>query len=229
MQKGLDLLLKKYSVSTAGKLEGFRAVKIDGKEYPLLPWESERKFVELKYLAKSRLGNPCTYRVGHTVAKGRDVFEVLRREAGVVEFTTGSAVQEVFAIGGESVLNAVLETKSGFVCTLEIAATLPAGEREIEKHEIITDNGVACDMVVDTQVPQSSVYVFGGDKKQFTDVDAELYGYTQDEAAAIRNAFALCKDETQRKHNEEQAKHLDAVVAAAKKSLRDTENIKVVG
>ena len=228
MQRGLDLLLKKYSVNAAGKFKNAHTAEIDGEEYPLLPWESERKFAELKNIAAGRLGNPCTYRVAHSVAQGGDVFEVLRREAGVVEFTVNSAVKEVFAIGGKDVLNAVLETENGYVCTLEIAATLPKGEREIEKHEIITDNGAACDMVVDTQVPQSSVYVFDGVKKQFTDVDAELYGYGADEVAAIRNAFELCRDEKRRAHNKKQAEHLDAVIAAAKRSLQETENIKVV-
>ena len=51
MQKGLDLLLTKYSTPDKAKMLADGFVEICGERYPILPWESERRFVEL--LAKS--------------------------------------------------------------------------------------------------------------------------------------------------------------------------------
>ncbi len=226
MEKGLNLLLNKYAVNADAHI-GSVSVSIDGKEYPLLPWENERRFVELRNLVNGRVGQLCTYRIGHTAQKGTDLWELLYREAGIVEFTTGSPVKEVFALQQGQCMNAILETENGCVCTVELAATLTEGN--VDKHEIITDNGIACDRVVDTQVPQSSIYVMGKENKCFTDVDAELYGYSIYEASLIRNAFALAQNPALREENAQKAAHLKEVVAAAKNSIETLENVKVGG
>lgn len=228
MQKGLELLLNKYSVNATAEIKNQSLAVIDGKDIPLLPWESERRFVELRNLVVlKRVGNMCTYRIGHTAAKTADIFEILKRELGIVEFTVDSQVKEIFAIKGKNALNVIAETENGCVCTIEIACTLNDGEEVVDKHEIITDNGIACDMVVDTQVPKNSIYVFGDNKLAFTDTDSELYGYAQAEITAIRNAFAACKDEKVAKHNVEANARLDREVEAAKKSIENLENVKV--
>ena len=68
MQKGLDLLLEKYSVNAKAVLSvDGKTVIVDGKEIPVLSWESERRFIELRNLVLTgRLGNMCTYRIGRT-------------------------------------------------------------------------------------------------------------------------------------------------------------------
>ena len=179
MQKGLDLLLNKYSVSEKAVLSADgKTVVVDGKEIPVLPWESERRIIELRNLVVTgRLGNMCTYRIGSTSKKGSDLFEMLKREIGILEFTVNSTVKEIFAIAGGNAMNCIAETENGCVATIELGATLDAGQKDIDKHEIITDNGVACDRVVDTQKPQESIYVYGKNEMTFTDTDAELYGY----------------------------------------------------
>ena len=229
MQKGLDLLLNKYSVSGDVLLsEDGKTVAVNGKAIPLLPWESERRFIELHNLVQTgRLGNMCTYRIGLTAEKGSDIFGLLAREIGILEFTVNSAVKEVFAIAGQNTMNCIVETENGCVCTIELGATLECGEREIDKHEIITDCGVACDRVVDTQMPQSSIYVFGKKNRVFTDTDAELYGYSEGEINRIRNAFAVAKTADVQKANTEKWTHIEKVVAAAKTSLVTLENVKV--
>ena len=192
MQKGLDLLLTKYSTPDKATFleDGF--VEIGGESYPTLPWESERRFIELRNLViNKRVGNMCTYRIGHTAHKGANLYKLLFREIGILEFTVDSPVKEIFAIGGNNTLNCIAETENGCVCTIELGATLEAGEAEVDKHEIITDSGVACDRVVDTQVPQSSIYVYGKNCCVFCDTDAELYGYSEIEINTIRNAFLL--------------------------------------
>ena len=229
MQKGLDLLLDKYSVAAKAVLSAdAKTVKVDGVDVPLLPWESERRFIELRLLVlNGRLGNMCTYRIGHTAKKGSDLFELLAREVGILEFTIDSKAKEIFAIAGKNTMNCIVETENGCVCTIELGATLAEGERSVDKHEIITDRGVACDRVVDTQMPQESIYVLGKNKKVFMDTDTELYGYKEIEINTIRNAFAVAKSADAQRANSEKCAHLAKVVAAAKASLASLENVKV--
>ena len=229
MQKGLDLLLNKYSVSAKAVLSADgKTVAIDGKEVPVLPWESERRIIELRNLVLTgRLGNMCTYRIGHTAKKGTDLFEMLAREVGILQFTVNSNAKEIFAIAGKNTLNCIVETENGCVCTIELGATLENGQKDVDKHEIITDSGVGCDRVVDTQMPQDSIYVFGKNKQAFMDTDAELYGYEEIQINTIRNAFALAKSEELRKANAEKWARIQKVVDGARKSLATLENVKV--
>ena len=229
MQKGLNYLLDKYSVGKEAILSSDgKTVKIDGENVPTLPWESERRFIELRGLVMTgRLGNMCTYRIGHTAKKGTDLFELLSREIGILEFTVNSAAIEIFAIAGNNSMNCIVETKNGCVATIELAATLEEGERDIDKHEIITDAGVACDRVVDTQMPQESIYVYGKKEEVYMDTDAELYGYKECEINTIRAAFANAKSPELCKEKCAKMAHIEKVVAGAKASLLALENVKV--
>lgn len=230
MQKGLDLLLTKYSTPDKATFLADGFVEICGEHYPTLPWESERRFIELRNLVlNKRVGNMCTYRIGHTAAKGTNLYNLLFREIGILSFTVASPVKEIFAIGGINTMNCIAETENGCVCTIELAATLSEGEPEIDKHEIITDNGVACDRVVDTQVPQSSIYVYGKKDAVYTDTDAELYGYSELEINTIRNAFVLASKKEARSAAVDKYEHIAKVVEAAAKSLETLENVKVGG
>ena len=229
MQNGLNYLIDKYSVATDAKLSADgKYVVIDGESIPTLPWESERRFIELRNLVVlGRVGNMCTYRIGRTVKAGSDLFEALEREIGILEFTVNSEVKEIFAIKGNNAMNCIAETENGCVCTIELGATLTEGETEVDKHEIITDNGVACDRVVDTQIPQSSIYVRGSKWDTYTDTDAELYGYSEIQINTIRNAFSVAKDAQARALNKEKYQRIKKVVEAAKRSLATLENVKV--
>ena len=231
MQKGLNYLLEKYSVAARAELaENGSTVAINGVNYPVLPYQSERRFIELRNLViLGRVGNMCTYRIGHTAQVGTDLFALLAREIGILEFTVNSKVIEIFAIAGKNTMNCIAETANGCVCTIELGATLKAGQADIDKHEIITDNGVACDRVVDTQVPQSSIYVYGEKDATFMDTDAELYGYKEMEINQIREAFAMAKSAEKCAESAAQYAHINAVVDAAKQSLASLENIKVGG
>jgi hypothetical protein len=231
MQKGLDLLLNKYSVSEKAVISpDGKCVEINGQCLPVLGWESERRIIELRNLVVTkRLGNMCTYRIGHASNKGKDIFELLEREIGILEFTVNSEVKEIFAISGKNTLNCIAETQNGCVCTIELATTFEEGVKDIDKHEIITDNGVGCDRVVDTQMPQQSIYVFGKENTVYCDTDAELFGYEEWQINAIRNAFALAKNKDMIKANVEKYNHIKKVVECAKISLEKLENVKVEG
>ncbi|MBP3591740.1 MAG: hypothetical protein J6K14_04590 [Clostridia bacterium] len=229
MQKGLNYLLDKYSVGTEAILSpDGKTVKINGENVPVLAWESERRFIELRGLVMTgRLGNMCTYRIGHTAKKGTCLFELLAREIGILEFTVNSKTTEIFAIAGNNTMNCIVETENGCVCTIELGATLEEGEKDIDKHEIITDSGVACDRVVDTQMPQQSIYVYGKKQEAYMDTDAELYGYKECEINTIRATFANAKSPEICKEKCAKWAHIEKVLAAAKASLDTLENIKV--
>mgnify|MGYP003291118068 CR=1 FL=1 len=81
---------------------------------------------------------------------------------------------------------------------------------------------IACDVVVDAQLKQDSIYVFGAKNKKFTDVDFELYGLSADEIAIVRSAFNIAqkgtKDEMVAIDNE-----LKAMVEKAKLSVATGE------
>ena len=64
----------------------------------------------------------------------------------------------------------------------------------MDRHEIIARRGIACDRVVDTQVPQSSIYQFTANgEKRYTDIDTELFGFSNAEILLIRAAFEVLR------------------------------------
>ncbi|MBQ4065838.1 MAG: hypothetical protein IJD10_07030, partial [Clostridia bacterium] len=195
-----------------------------------LPWRAERRFTELKSLVDSgELHGISTMRTLRVVKAGSDLYEQLYREIDICRFILGTEITEIFAIeGGEYTLNAIAATAAGYVCSLELSATLQSGQPNIDKHEIIAIGGVACDRAADTQVPQNSVYVYGekAEPDTYTDVDAELYGLTPDECAIVRYAFDVAKNGTD--HTGESEADL-AVVDAAKRSVATTANIILGG
>jgi hypothetical protein len=123
---------------------------------------------------------------------------------------------------GDHVLNAISTFEDGVVCTIEISATLAKGEAPKDKHEIIAQRGTCCDVVVDAQLHQESIYFFGAENKKFTDVDFELYGLSIDEIAIVRSAFAIAQ-----KNLSEEMLALGAytakLVALAKRSAENGE------
>ncbi len=99
-----------------------------------------------------------------------------------------------------------------------------------DRHELIARRGVASDRVVDTQVPQSSVYVWsdsGAD--DFTDTDAELARLDPDSVALVRAAYdALSRPEGReelRLEHERQRR----LVAMAYESDRQQKRLHVEG
>ncbi len=197
LQKGLIFLLEKYASGKKAELISRELVCSDGKEIPLLPWRCQRRFTELRDLVRlGRIEDVSVIRISHIAKKGTPLTSILRRELDVCSFLLDSPVKVEHAVyGGELTCNMVATLANGVVCTIEAAATLPAQAEKIDKHEIIARRGVACDRTVDTQVPQSSVYVFSDrGAESYTDTDFELYGLTEEDAAVVRQAFLAVTD-----------------------------------
>ena len=195
LQEKLDFLLEKYSVEAKAVLKDENTVEIDGKDYPIMAHRSERRFIELKNIVNNgTLVGISVMRVARIVESGKDIYEELYREFDLCQFVLQRKIKSVTVMENGNVLNAIATTEDGIVCTIEISATLKKGEIEKDKHEIISQRGIACDVVVDAQLKQDSIYVFGNENKKYTDVDFELYGLSIEEIAVVRAAFSVAQN-----------------------------------
>ena len=194
LQEKLNFLLEKYSVETPATLKDGNTVIIGGKEIPLLPWRLERRFIEQKNIVTGgTLQGISVMRVARIIEKDADIYQALYRELDICQFVLGRKLASIMVMTGDHVLNAISTCEDGVVCTIEISATLAKGEAPKDKHEIIAQRGTCCDVVVDAQLHQESIYFFGAENKKFTDVDFELYGLNIDEIAIVRSAFNIAQ------------------------------------
>lgn len=228
MQEKLNFLLEKYSIKKEAVLKGTDFVTVNQKQYPLLWWRSERRFVELRKLVKgSTLKGISVMRTLRIVNRGSDLYRELFRELDLAQYILGTKIMEIFAVGDpDHALNIIAKCTEGYLCTLEISATLSQGTKVIDKHEIIAASGVACDRVTDTQIPQHSIYVYGQgtEPETYTDVDAELFGLSVEECAIVRNAFDIAKTENDFSGESAGLSHL---LECVNQSLKNVENVTV--
>ena len=218
LQEKLNFLLNKYSVDVKAELKDRKTVVIDGQELPLLSHRNERRFLEQKNIVTGgTLQGISVMRVARIIEKGSDIYEALGRELDICQYVLQRNLASVMVMQNDNVLNAISTCEDGVVCTIEISATLAAGEIAKDKHEIIAQRGTCCDVVVDAQLKQDSIYVFGAENKKFTDVDFELYGLSIEDIAVVRAAFGIAQ-----KKNYEEMKAIDArmqkLVELAKRS-----------
>jgi len=223
LQEKLDFLLEKYSVERKAILKDCKTVVIDGKEIPTLSHRSERRFIELKNIVNNgTLVGISVMRVARIVEAGKDIYEELYREFDICQYVLQRKIKSVTVMENGNVLNAIATTEDGIVCTIEISATLKKGEIAKDKHEIISQRGIACDVVVDAQLKQDSIYVFGNENKKYTDVDFELYGLSIEKIAIVRAAFSIAQnnsaDEMMSVHE-----NLCTLLDMAKKSAKSGE------
>ncbi len=194
LQEKLNFLLEKYSVSKTAILKNDRIAVIDGIDVPLLSHRSERRFTELKNIVQGgTLFGVSVMRVARIVEKDPELNEVIYRELDLCEFVLGKRIVSVMAMQNDNTMNIIATAEDGIVCTIEVSATLVKGAKAIDKHEIISQRGIACDTVVDAQIKQDSIYVYGDTEQRFTDVDFELYGLSTEEIAVVRAAFTAAQ------------------------------------
>ena len=208
LQEKLDFLLEKYSVDVKAVLKDNKTVVIDGMELPILSHRNERRFIELKNIANNgTLVGISVMRVARIIEKGSDIYEALYRELDLCQFILQRKIKSIMVMQNDNVLNAIATAEDEIVCTIEVSATLSEGEIPKDKHEIISQRGIACDVVVDAQLKQDSIYVFGQENKKYTDVDFELYGLSIEEIAVVRAAFGLAQNK-----NYDEMKNIDVTL-----------------
>ena len=188
LNEKLNFLLGKYSVESDIQIKDTETAVINGNEVALLSHRLERRFIELKNVVNNgTLVGVSVMRVARIIEKGSDIFAALYREFDIIQYVLNRKIKSVMAMENGNVLNAIATTEDGVVCTIEISATLKKGEIPKDKHEIIAQHGIACDVVVDAQLKQDSIYIFGEENKKFTDVDFELYGLSIEDIAVLHS------------------------------------------
>ena len=223
LQQKLDFLLKKYSVDDRPVIKNHKEFLIGDKAYPILSHRSERKFIELKNIVNNgTLEGISVMRTSRIVEKSKDIYEELYREIDICRYVLQREMKSVMVYDNGNVLNAILSAEDDIVCTIEIASTLKEGDVPKEKHEVIAKRGTACDIVVDSQLRQDSIYILGENNATYTDVDFELYGLSYDEINMVRNVFFVSRDKEYdnvlRDHNT-----VSNLVDLAKKSAKSGE------
>ena len=201
---------------------------------PLRPWRSERRFVELKRLIDEQTVSPLLMCRFACLTDGSEMplEAILYREFDLVEWISGARIVRIYASMAESekVANVLVRLANEVICSVEAATTLPPGTPIQDRHEMIARRGVASDRVVDTQVPQSSVYLFGdAQTEQFTDTDAELFGLDSGDVALVRSAYeALSRPENRGEMRRDHAR-LRRLVGTAYESVRQGRRLNLEG
>lgn len=200
---------------------------------PLLPWRSERRFVELKRMIEDRTLEALSMCRFSCLTDGRsmDLPAVLYREFDLAEWLAGSPIEAVTAsIQAGRWANVIVRLAGGVVCGIEVGTTLPAGTAILDRHELIARRGVACDRLVDSQVPQSSVYTFtASGTGQYTDVDAELFGPEAGEVSLVRAAYDVLLHPDQTGILRQQHRRLSGLVRLALESDRQGRRLAAEG
>lgn len=225
LQDKLDFLLEKYQVDTKAVIKDKDTVTVDSKDIALLSHRYQRQFIELKNIASNgTLVGISVMRVARIITKGSDLYKALYRELDLCQWILNDEIKQITVMENGNVLNVIATTKTDIVCTIEVSATLKEGSDPIEKHEIISQRGIACDVVVDAQLKQDSIYVYGSDNKKYTDVDFELYGLSIEEIAVVRSAFAIAQKKNYCENIDADVQ-LKKLIEAAEKSAKTTERV----
>lgn len=187
-------------------------------DLPLQPWRCNRKYIELeKMISSGTLENPCLLRFCHLTDARTELRDILYREFDLAEFVTGHKIVAVHAVFTHNRSGSVIiKLDNGVIGSVEVSNQLPETQTEVDRHEIVAQRGVASDIVVDTQIPQQSIYLMTQESpKVFTDTDGELYGLDDKQIERVRSRFAFLKDRTTEEWHIEQDAHIIAAVNAA--------------
>ncbi len=213
-EQALASLLKKYHVhvpepfhlDSPDDTPGLHLVpgwKLTGKplndhQIPLLSWRAKRKFIELKKIVKeATVENPRMFRFSCTGNKDRWHWQdLLYRELDICEFIGDSSITSLqAAITDNETGNIILRLDNGILCSIEISILLPSGKALADRHEIIAQRGVASDLVVDTMIPQNSIYTYTeSGENHYKDTDEELFGFDEEQIDLIRAGFLVLKE-----------------------------------
>jgi hypothetical protein len=245
VEKALSMLLEKYSIKPKqpfhlfkngndDSLELFPGYNFKNKDLekyqiPLLTWRFKRKFVELKKIvAEAIVENVCLFRFCCMGSKDKwSLFSLLYREMDLFEFIGNGKIISVQAvISDDFVGNVILRLDNNAICSIEVGIQMPINSPLVERHEIIAQRGVTSDLVVDTQIPQSSIYCYTKKgENHFTDVDNELFGMDDLQVDHIRSSFHLLKNPDLSEQWKQQHYHLCTLIELVFKSNSKRERI----
>jgi len=213
MEKALSGLLEKYNIretrnlnlSQFGSSNGLSLfpgwswinTNLEENQVPLLTWRLKRKFLELKKIVEdATIENVNMLRFSCMGARDEwDWNSLLYREMDLCEFIGNGEIISLQAVINEGQTgNVILRLNNDIICSVEISTRMPAGSDLTDRHEIIARRGVASDLVVDTMIPQNSIYCYTDNgENRYRDVDMELYGFDEEKIDHVRSAFQVLK------------------------------------
>jgi len=224
-------LFKGGNANEISMLPGFEFTEaiLEKNQIPLLTWRLKRKFIELKKIVgESVIENVCLFRFSCMGSKDKwSLSSLLYREMDLFEFIgNGKIISVQTVISDDQAGSVLLRLDNNALCSIEVSIQMPGDSPLIDRHEIIAQRGVTSDLVVDTQIPQSSIYSFTkkGETK-YTDVDMELFGFDDMQVDHIRSAFQILKSPGLTEQWQQQHKHLVTLVQLAFESNRKHERI----
>lgn len=228
---GLSMLLDKYDINNQGEyvflVDDLPALMVANNPIPLLPWRQDKRMKEIKNMRLSgQVGEPSVYRATRIVENTKKLDAEIKRELDLCEWIMESPVATIYMVENDRAANIIAKLENEVVCTLEIATTLNVGEADINRHEINTRRGVISDYVVDTQINQQSVYLFGENKDMFYDTDFELFGLDYYEITTVRSAFAMLSQEMGEEYKQ-RGTRLTQLLEAAKESNKQQRRIYI--
>ena len=175
----------------------FMGTPLKENQIPLLTWRLKRKFIELKKIVKDAvIENVRMFRFSSMGNKDEwDWPWLLYREMDLCEFIgDGKIISMQAVISDNHAGNVILRLDNDILCSIEISTQMPSGTDLVDRHEIIAQRGVASDLVVDTMIPQNSIYTYTEKGEQrYRDVDEELFGFDESQIDHIRSAFQVLK------------------------------------
>jgi len=198
---------------------------------PLLSWQHQRRFVELKRLIDEETVSPLLMCRFSCLTDGRQMplQAILYREFDLVEWLSGSPIVGIYSSMAEGrTANVIVQLSDGVIGSVEASATLPPGVAIQDRHEMIARRGVASDRVVDTQVGQSSVHAWtASGHQQHTDVDAELFGLDAEQVAVVRSSYEVLRRPDRIQTLQKKHRRLRQLVDLAYESDRLQERLAV--
>lgn len=237
IESALNKLMHKYEVKAQSRfnlLPGWRFLQRDLSEndIPLLTWRVNRKFTELKKIISDQIvENVSMLRFSSMGNKREWSLEALMyREFDICEFLIDSKIISLHAtFSDNSAGSVIVKLANGVIGSVEIGVQAPVEKQFIDRHEIIARRGVASDIVVDTQIPQSSIYVYTEKgRSDYKDVDNELFGLDEFQIEWVRSAFEFQKKPEQSAGLIKQHNHLSRLVSAALESNSKKLKIEVI-
>lgn len=236
IDSALKELMQKYEVKAQSRLNilpGWRFLQtnLNDNDIPLLTWRANRRFTELQKIVFGQvIENVSMLRFCSLGSQNEWSLEALMyREFDLCEFLSGSRIASLHAtLSDNSAGNIIVKLANGVIGSVEIGIQAPVEGRLLERHEIIARRGVASDIVVDTQIPQSSIYAFTEKGRlDYKDVDNELFGLDEFQVEWVRSAFEFQKNPEQSKELIKQHNHLSRLVSAALESNSKKLKIEV--
>lgn len=206
----------------------------DYMNVPLYHWQLKRRYVELRnILDTGMVVNALAMRIHHIVPKDeftRTLKDIIVFESNLVEFVTHQKIQKVFSdFSGEVYANCIMSTDGNIKVSMELGFS-PDGSEPVLLHEVIGKNGLACDVVVDTQTQQYPIYVFKGKETlKYTDIDAELYDMENTQVDSVRFILWALTDTARIDALCENYVHIEKVYEAALAANADVRYTTVEG